>query len=338
LRKEERKLLSKYVSFLRLHLLIFTNGKTIISEMLTFIIIPIYNESKVIYKLLQNEEFKKYVLILVDDGSKDDLSLRRISIPFYFLQHSKNLGQGAALQTGMEFAKLLDADIVVHFDGDGQHDPADIERLTEPVIAGKASVVIGSRFLKSQGETNLSKIPYPRKIILQCARLIQFIYTGMRLTDSQNGLRAISGAALGSIEITENRMAHAIELIQIFQNKKLHVTEVPVHILYTEYSNVKGQKLLNGVFIVLKLLINKLVKNIRFSAVFIALVVGTATWVLTKKENLLYASVSAVFIYFFILVCLLIIRKIKQRSVSATQIIRADTIQKVKKFNSPSPG
>src|ERR1035437_3013525 len=101
-------------------------------EMHRFIIIPVYNESKVINKLLQQQEFKNYQVILVDDGSTDNLSMKEIQIPFYFLQHSKNLGQGAALQTGMDLARSLNADIIVHFDADGQHEPTDIKSLIEP--------------------------------------------------------------------------------------------------------------------------------------------------------------------------------------------------------------
>jgi len=302
---------------------------------MTFIIIPIYNESKVIYNLLQNEEFKKYKLILVDDGSNESLSLSEITIPFYFLQHPKNLGQGAALQTGMEFARSLQADIVIHFDADGQHDPYDIERLIEPIISNSADVVIGSRFLKKQNINNsiISKIPFRKKLILQCARLIQFIYTGTMLSDSQMGLRAISGSALQSIKITENRMAHAIELIQIFRNKKLLIKEVPVNIIYTEYSNSKGQKLLNGLFIVVRLFINKLVSNIQLPAIFIALLISIAMRLFNKDENLLFALISFIFIYLFNIVWLLMIRKTKLRLISATQIIRGEAIRKVKKLN-----
>ncbi|MEO8762973.1 MAG: glycosyltransferase family 2 protein [Ginsengibacter sp.] len=301
--------------------------------MLTFIIIPIYNESKVIYKLLQNEEFRKYSLILVDDGSKDPLSLNEISIPFYFVQHSENLGQGAALQTGMEMAKLLQADIAVHFDGDGQHDPTDIDALTEPVRLGKAHVVIGSRFLKHKGGNNPSKIPFSRKIILQCARFVQFLFTGMILTDSQNGLRALSAAALQSIQVTENRMAHAIELIQIFKTRRFAVLEAPVNITYTEYSNLKGQKVLNGFFIVLRLLVNKLVKNISFSALLITLPAGIFIWLFKPGLEVLPLSGIFIFMYLFNICWLLIVRNTKKRFIAATSAIRHESLQNAKRYN-----
>jgi glycosyltransferase involved in cell wall biosynthesis len=313
------------------------NAKTRISEMLTFIIIPVYNESQVIYKLLENDNFKKYQLILVDDGSKDNLSLNEITVPFYFLQHSKNLGQGAALQTGMELARLLHADIAVHFDGDGQHNPDDIEQLIEPILFNKADVVLGSRFLKKEGAPNLSKIPYPRKIILQCARIIQFFFTGLVLTDSQNGLRAISGKKLHSIEITENRMAHAIELIQVFKHEKLLITEAAVKINYTKYSNEKGQNLLNGFFIVIRLFLNGLIKYTWVSAVFMAGIIGLILHLVNKNESSLFEWESIIFFYVFNLGVLFLIRKRKRRLVAATQKIRHDAIQKVINFNQKLP-
>jgi len=303
---------------------------------MTFIIIPIYNESKVIYNLLQNEEFKKYKLILVDDGSTESLSLSEIKIPFYFLQHRKNLGQGAALQTGMEFARSLKADIIVHFDADGQHDPHDIEKLIEPIIVKKANVVIGSRFLTPKKFINTSdsfKIPFRKKIILQCARIVQFIFTGITLSDSQMGLRAISGSVLQSIEITENRMTHAIELIQIFKEKKLLIEEVFVNIKYTAYTNKKGQKLINGFFIIVRLFINKLITHVQFSAVFLTVIISLLVWYFNKNENLLFMTTRIILIYLFNLIWILIIRKTKLQSIATTQIIRNETILNAKEFN-----
>lgn len=302
---------------------------------MTFIIIPIYNES-IIYELLQNEEFKKYKLILVDDGSNENLTLTKITIPFYFLRHPKNLGQGAALQTGMEFARLLQADIVVHFDADGQHNPSDIERLIQPIISKKADVVIGSRFLQKQNSNDpiSLKIPVRKKIILRCARIVQFIYTGVILSDSQMGLRAISGSALQSIEITENRMAHAIELIKIFKGKKFLIKEVPVIINYTKYANKKGQKLLNGFFIVIRLFINKLTSNIQLSSIFISILIGMIIWGFNKKESLLFTIASIFIIYLFNLAWMFIIRRSKLKLINKTQIIRREAIQRAKEFES----
>jgi polyprenyl-phospho-N-acetylgalactosaminyl synthase len=93
------------------------------------IIIPVYNESKIINSILHNPDFNKYTVIIVDDGSKEQVALNKTDFPLYLLTHCKNLWRDAALQTGMEFYKSLKAAIVVHFDGDGQHQVADIENL-----------------------------------------------------------------------------------------------------------------------------------------------------------------------------------------------------------------
>jgi polyprenyl-phospho-N-acetylgalactosaminyl synthase len=301
-------------------------------EKLTCIIIPIYNESKVIYKLLENEALKKYTLVLVDDGSSDGLSLEQITVPFYFLQHAKNLGQGAALQTGMELATQLHADVAIHFDGDGQHDPADINALAEPVLIGKVPVAIGSRFLKRRGDTNLSEVPLPRQMILQCARIIQFVFTGIVLTDSQNGLRAISGTVLPRIEITENRMAHAIELIQLFKRQRLAISEIPVNIRYTEYSNLKGQKLLNGLFIVLRLFLNKLLRSITISSLCIVVIAASAAYLVGWKSRIfIFAMMFPTCV--IIASLLTITRNVKRRHIAATRAIRAEALRNVKKFN-----
>lgn len=221
------------------------------------IVIPVYNESKIINSILSNPDFNKYTVVIVDDGSKEELKLNKTGFPLYLLTHSKNLGQGAALQTGMEFCKSLGANIAVHFDGDGQHQVADIEKLIEPIIKSMADITIGSRFMAKQSGGNGNTIPYHKVIILKLARVVQFVFTGIVLSDSQNGLRALNVTALNKIIIKENRMAHAIEIIQSCVRNKLKIKEVPVNILYSKYSLDKGQKLYNGLLICVKLFLNK---------------------------------------------------------------------------------
>src|SRR4029079_19417277 len=121
--------------------------------------------------------------------------------------------QGAALQTGIDYAKMLEADIVVTFDADGQHSAADVKTLVEPLLKNEVDIVLGSRFL-----TTNTDIPFPRKIVLQVARWVNFLFTGILLTDAHNGLRALGKRGLEKITITENRMAHASEIL--FEIKK----------------------------------------------------------------------------------------------------------------------
>jgi len=221
------------------------------------VVIPVFNESKIINIILSNPGFTKYTVIVVDDCSTIPVALTRTDYPLYLITHSKNLGQGAALQTGMDFCKSIGVNILVHFDGDGQHQVADIPKLVQPLLNKEADMVIGSRFLNKTQPGNSSTIPYGKLIILKLARIIQFIFTGIVLTDSQNGLRALNENALKRINIKQNRMAHAIELIKCAVQKNLVIKEIPVDILYTSYSLGKGQKTYNGLLICIRLLLER---------------------------------------------------------------------------------
>ena len=227
-----------------------------------FIIIPVYNEAKVIDALSKFLVFPQYHIVIVDDASIDKPLFVNLPFTFTLLSHSTNLGQGAALQTGMDFALNKNADIVVHFDADGQHNIDDIPNIIEPIIIGEANIVIGSRFLRNSESIFRLRIPLKKIIVLQIARYVQLFFTGIMLTDSQNGFRALSHKAASSIKISENRMAHAIEIIQLAVQQKFKVIEIPTIINYTNYSNKKGQKLINGGFIVIRLLQKMLTQRI----------------------------------------------------------------------------
>jgi polyprenyl-phospho-N-acetylgalactosaminyl synthase len=293
------------------------------------IVIPVYNESKIINSILSNPGFNKYTVVIVDDGSIEQLELKKTGFPLYLLTHSKNLGQGAALQTGMEFCKSLGANIVVHFDGDGQHQVADIENLIDPIIKNKADVTIGSRFMAKQGGVNNSTIiPYHKFIILKLARVVQFIFTGIVLSDSQNGLRALNANALNKVMLRENRMAHAIEIIQSCVRNKLKIKEVPVNILYSKYSIDKGQKLYNGLLICIKLFLNK-IKILLIITFFIPLLA-----VITQQKQLLsnkgFYSVMA---FVFILTAIFLLYHYKRRTIlKATLKIRELAIKNVREI------
>lgn len=265
------------------------------------VIIPIYNESKIINTILCDPGFKKYTVIIINDGSKEKLELNTIHHQFYLLTHSKNLGQGAALQTGMEYCKFLKVDIAVHFDGDGQHQVSDIERLIKPLINKEADVVIGSRFLPGEKRSGRSKIPRLKIIILKLAKVVQFIFTGINLSDSQNGLRALNAKALSTINIKQNRMAHAIEIIESCVKEKLVIKEVPVNILYSAYSMDKGQKIYNGLLIFLRLLFERI--NLILTIIFIAvvlLVFAKLTAIINTAYFYCAGVVISVFAIFFL--------------------------------------
>jgi glycosyltransferase involved in cell wall biosynthesis len=166
-----------------------------------------------------------------------------------------NLGQGAALETGIRYSLANSAKAIITFDADGQHRVEDIAVLIKRQAETGADVVIGSRFL---GEA--AGIPWLRRHVLQLAVIFTRVTSGVKLTDAHNGFRLLTRRAAEKIRIGQNRMSHASEIISKIGSLGLTVAEAPVTILYTEYSLRKGQKLSNAINIVSELFIARLTK------------------------------------------------------------------------------
>jgi polyprenyl-phospho-N-acetylgalactosaminyl synthase len=220
-----------------------------------FIVIPCFNEQESIHPVVSSLLKAGYQnIILVDDHSTQDIQLALKGLPVFYIRHSINLGQGAALQTGFEYAKRQNADIVVTFDGDGQHSPADIASLIAPILNNTNDIVLGSRFLNASN----SNISIPRTFVLKVGRYIDWMFTGLLLSDVHNGIRALGKKALQDISLTENGMAHATEIIMQIRKNKLRFCEIPVTINYSQYSRSKGQSLWNSINIFFDLIIKKI--------------------------------------------------------------------------------
>jgi len=220
-----------------------------------FVVIPAYNEQKTIGMVLRDLKSYGYNnIIVVDDGSKDKTAeiVKREKV--ILLQHIINRGQGAALKTGIDCALKEGADIIITFDADGQHQAFDLKNLIKPLVEGKVDITLGSRFLKRNRNT-----PSIRKLFLKAGALILYIMYGVKLTDSHNGLRAMSRKAAESIDITSNGMEHASEIIDEIKRKRLKYIEIPVNIRYTSYSKIHGQSSLNAFRIFFKMIIKKLI-------------------------------------------------------------------------------
>jgi len=192
--------------------------------------------------------------VVVDDGSSDETWAILSELPVYSLRHPVNLGQGAALQTGMTFALLYGAQVIVHFDADGQHHLDDIDSLIQPILSGEADVVFGSRFLR---EMDTQQVPFFKRIVLKTAIRINGIFTGVWLTDAHNGFRALSRGAAERIHLSENGFAHASEILMRIREQKLKYVERPTTITYSDYSKAKGQSIWNAVNILIDLLIRR---------------------------------------------------------------------------------
>lgn len=192
-------------------------------------------------------------VVVVDDGSPDDTAAVAKAAGATVLCHAINLGQGAALQTGIDYALSRGAAYIVTFDSDGQHRVADIETLLAPLRAGQADIVFGSRFLGSA-----PNLPLARRVTLKLAVLFTFLTSGLRMTDAHNGLRALTRHAASKIRIRHDGMAHASEFIAQTRAHRLRWTERPVTILYTDYSLAKGQRLSNSFRIIADLIGGKI--------------------------------------------------------------------------------
>lgn len=218
-----------------------------------FVVIPAFNEGECLSLVIDQLVDKTYNLVVVDDGSKNDLLPLIKNKPVFFLRHKINLGQGAAIQTGIDFAISRQASYVVTFDADGQHDANDISKMLDALSKKESDIALGSRFIEKS-----RSIPARRKLLLQLARFINYIFTGLFLTDAHNGLRVMTREAAGKIRIKENRMAHATEILSIIRKEKLKYIEVPVTVYYTDYSRSKGQTATGGFRILFDLLLNKI--------------------------------------------------------------------------------
>jgi glycosyltransferase involved in cell wall biosynthesis len=196
-----------------------------------------------------------FSVVVVDDGSKDGTWETIQQLPVYGLRHPINLGQGAALQTGMTFALSQGADYVIHFDADGQHRPVDIQVVLQPLLDGQAEVSLGSRFLR---RSSAAAVPFRRRLFLRGATYVNFLLTGVLLSDAHNGLRALTREAAQRIQFHENGYAHASEILYQIRSQRLAYAERPTTVLYSDYSVAKGQSLWNGFNIVFELILAKL--------------------------------------------------------------------------------
>ncbi len=218
------------------------------------VIIPVYNEAGVIADVVREVREVFPNVVCVDDGSHDTSASEAADAGALVVRHLVNLGQGAALQTGLEFAlaRWPEVDYVVTFDADGQHRIEDAAAMVSEARRGEVDVVLGSRFL-----SDTQRIPPVRRVVLRGAVAFTRMTTGLPLTDAHNGLRVLTRSAASTIKLRLNGMAHASEILEVIAKQRLRWTEVPIQIVYNDYSQSKGQSSINAVNIVFELLVNR---------------------------------------------------------------------------------
>lgn len=207
------------------------------------VVIPVYNEAQVVGDVISDVRQRYRNVVCVDDGSRDGSAdiCRRAGARL--VQHPINLGQGAALRTGLEYGlRDLSALSFVTFDADGQHDLDDVDVMVQTLDSEPVDIVFGSRFLDAR-----TLLPPAKRAVLRMAVAYSRMSTKLALSDTHNGLRVFTREVAAALRLEINGMAHASELLVIVAEEKFRYTEVPVHIRYTDYSRGKGQPLINSV-------------------------------------------------------------------------------------------
>jgi len=208
---------------------------------LTWVVVPAYREAAVIRRTVAGLRVRFPNVVVVNDGSPDATAEEALAAGAAVVSHPINLGQGAALQTGIAYALSRGAAYVATFDADGQHRVEDLLRMLAILQAEPLDIVLGSRFAgRAPG------LSTARRLALKAAVLLTNLTTGVRLTDAHNGLRVMTADAARRIELRQDQMAHASELVAQVGRLGLRFRELPVTITYTDYSVHKGQRLSNG--------------------------------------------------------------------------------------------
>lgn len=189
--------------------------------------IPCFNEERYIGSVVLRT--KKFVssVVVIDDGSTDGTAEVAAEAGAIVCQHGQNLGYGVAIRSALSKGRELDADVLVILDGDGQHDPRDIPKLMEPLLDGKADIVIGSRFLGG-----VSKPPFFRRQGQRVLTVFTNLGSGQKVTDSQSGFRVYSAKALKELDLSESGMSIGSEMQFAISKAGLRVAEVPIEVSY----------------------------------------------------------------------------------------------------------
>jgi glycosyltransferase involved in cell wall biosynthesis len=219
-----------------------------------WIVLPAFNEATVISVVVADVRTVFPNVVCVDDGSRDDTADRALGAGAHVVRHPVNLGQGAAIQTGIEYARSRPgATVFATFDADGQHRVQDVVRMIARLAAEDLDIVVGTRF----ADSTPNNMPALRRLLFPLIAKLSPTSRKLGLTDAHNGLRVFNRTVADGLNLTMSGMAHASEIVADIVDNQWRVAEEPVEILYTDYSMSKGQPLVNGVNIIFDGLLRK---------------------------------------------------------------------------------
>jgi len=218
-----------------------------------WVVVPAFNEGLVVRETITKLRKRFSNIVLVDDNSGDNTEDEGLAAGAHVCKHPINLGQGAALQTGIDYALRNGANYIITYDADGQHSVDDAISMLERISIGDVDIVLGSRFLGSTVGMSSSK-----RLLLKLAIFYTQITSGLKVTDTHNGLRCLNQLAARTMRIRHNRMAHASEILNKIGSLGLRHVEIPCTITYTDYSRAKGQRMTGAITILMDLALGRL--------------------------------------------------------------------------------
>lgn len=217
-------------------------------------VIPAYNEGSRIAAVVKAA--KKYVdrVIVADDGSADDTAMQAEGVGALVIRHRQNCGAGAATMTGIEAARRLGATAIITLDADEQHDPVNIPDLLMPIKENKADIVFANRF----GQKNT--IPFIRRVFNGLGNVVTLMATGKWVSDSQCGYKAFGPKAIKDIQLRMSGFEFCTEIVRESVQHKWRIAQVPVKVIYSEYTLAKGQSFANGIRTAFKILLRSFLR------------------------------------------------------------------------------
>jgi glycosyltransferase involved in cell wall biosynthesis len=189
--------------------------------------IPAYNEEKNIAKIIVKLKKIADKIIVCNDGSTDLTSEIAENLGAIVINHTKNRGYGSGIKSILEKSKEIGSEVLVTFDGDGQHRVEDIKKIIEPIEKNEIDLVIGSRFLNEEQE-----VPQYRKLGIKLITKITNANLKEKITDSQSGFRAYSKEVISKLKTSDMGMGVSTEILIKASSLNFKIAEVPIIILY----------------------------------------------------------------------------------------------------------